>query len=233
MDQELSRHLEVREQQKRTCVEEVGTSSAHSSYPVLNKAELRNLRAENMQYQKTVVSVELLCSKCRKKVMKLIATIEGITSIVLDPSKNTVTVIGDADPVKIICRVRKFRKSASITSIGPPKEEKKDDPNKKDAMKDTKGMVIPFTPKTCQRCEFDLPATFDTIAMDPEMKRELIKDLDRLVERREFYRRVGKAWKRGCLFYGPPGTGKSSLAAAVANYVKFDVYDLDLKEVQI
>lgn len=44
--------------------------------------------------QKTIVSVELRCSKCRQKVMKLIATIEGITSIVLDPSKKTVTVIG-------------------------------------------------------------------------------------------------------------------------------------------
>lgn len=34
------------------------------------------------------------------------------------------------------------------------------------------------------------------------------------------------------LLYGPPGTGKSSLVAAMANYLKFDVYDLDLKEVQ-
>ncbi|KAJ6684874.1 BCS1 AAA-TYPE ATPASE [Salix purpurea] len=83
------------------------------------------------------------------------------------------------------------------------------------------------------RSEFDNPATFDTIAMDPEMKRELIEDLDRFVEKREFYRRVGKAWKRGYLFCGPPGTGKSSLAAAMANYLKFEVYDLDLKEVQI
>ncbi|KAJ6405805.1 hypothetical protein OIU84_013718 [Salix udensis] len=81
--------------------------------------------------------------------------------------------------------------------------------------------------------KFDHPATFDTIAMDPEMKRELIEDLDRFVEKREFYRRVGKAWKRGYLFCGPPGTGKSSLAAAMANYLKFEVYDLDLKEVQI
>lgn len=80
--------------------------------------------------------------------------------------------------------------------------------------------------------KFDHPATFDTVAMDPEMKRELIKDLDTFVESREFYRRVGKAWKRGYLFHGPPGTGKSSLVAAMANYLRFDVYDLDLKEVQ-
>lgn len=78
----------------------------------------------------------------------------------------------------------------------------------------------------------DHPATFDTIAMDSEMKAELIEDLDRFVKSKDFYRRVGRAWKRGYLLYGPPGTGKSSLVAAMANYLKFDVYDLDLKEVQ-
>lgn len=77
--------------------------------------------------------------------MKLIAMIEGITSIVLDPSKNTVTVIGEADPVKIVKNVRKFRKSATILSIGPPKDEKKDE--RKDAA------VLYTTPKTCQRCD--------------------------------------------------------------------------------
>ncbi|KAI3440051.1 HMA domain-containing protein [Psidium guajava] len=93
--------------------------------------------------QKTVVSVELLCSKCRLKVMKLVATIEGITSIVLDPSKNNVTVTGEADPAKIIKKVRKFRKSAHFVSVGPPKEDKKDE----------KSVLIPQTPKTCQRCD--------------------------------------------------------------------------------
>ncbi|XP_059446894.1 AAA-ATPase At3g50940-like [Corylus avellana] len=72
------------------------------------------------------------------------------------------------------------------------------------------------------------PSTFDTLAMDPKQKRELMDDLDRFVKRREFYRRVGKAWKRGYLLYGPPGTGKSSLIAAMANYLKFDIYDLEL-----
>ncbi|KAI3688881.1 hypothetical protein L2E82_46796 [Cichorium intybus] len=76
------------------------------------------------------------------------------------------------------------------------------------------------------------PANFETMAMDPEKKAELLDDLDMFVSRKEYYRRVGKAWKRGYLFYGPPGTGKSSLVAAMANYLKFDVYDLDLREVQ-
>ncbi|RYQ80046.1 hypothetical protein Ahy_Scaffold1g106718 isoform A [Arachis hypogaea] len=48
---------------------------------------------------------------------------------------------------------------------------------------------------------------------------------------REFYKRVGRAWKRGYLLYGPPGTGKSSLIAAMANYLKFDIYDLQLANI--
>lgn len=76
------------------------------------------------------------------------------------------------------------------------------------------------------------PATFETMAMDQDKKDELVEDVEMFVRRKDYYRRVGKAWKRGYLFYGPPGTGKSSLVAAMANHLKFDVYDLDLREVQ-
>ncbi|KAJ0231505.1 AAA-ATPase [Hirschfeldia incana] len=75
------------------------------------------------------------------------------------------------------------------------------------------------------------PSTFETMAMEDELKREVIDDLDRFIRRKEFYKRVGKAWKRGYLLYGPPGTGKSSLVAAMANYLRFDVYDLQLASV--
>ncbi|PAN13387.2 hypothetical protein PAHAL_2G389800 [Panicum hallii] len=75
------------------------------------------------------------------------------------------------------------------------------------------------------------PAKFDTLAMDPELKRTLIADLDRFLKRKDYYRRIGKAWTRGYLLYGPPGTGKSSLVAAMANYLHFNLYDLDLSDV--
>lgn len=78
----------------------------------------------------------------------------------------------------------------------------------------------------------DHPATFDTLAMDWDAKNAILKDLEMFVRRKDYYRKVGKAWKRGYLLYGPPGTGKSSLIAAMANYLNFDVYDLELTEMQ-
>ncbi|GJS84553.1 AAA+ ATPase domain-containing protein [Tanacetum coccineum] len=64
------------------------------------------------------------------------------------------------------------------------------------------------------------------------MKKEIMDDLDLFVRRKDFYKKVGKAWKRGYLLYGPPGTEKSSLIAAMANYLKFDIYDLQLMNVR-
>lgn len=75
------------------------------------------------------------------------------------------------------------------------------------------------------------PATFETVAMEAAGKKAVMEDLDRFLKRKEFYKRVGRAWKRGYLLYGPPGTGKSSLVAAMANYLKFDIYDLQLGNV--
>jgi len=75
---------------------------------------------------------------------------------------------------------------------------------------------------------FNHPASFDSLALDPDLKKAIIDDLDRFLRRKKMYKKVGKPWKRGYLLYGPPGTGKSTLVAAMAKYLKFDVYDLDL-----
>nr|GEU58200.1 AAA-ATPase At3g50940-like [Tanacetum cinerariifolium] len=48
--------------------------------------------------------------------------------------------------------------------------------------------------------------------MDSDVKDTVMKDLDRFLERREFYREVGKVWKRCYLLYGPPGTEMDLLA---------------------
>ncbi|CAN6341027.1 unnamed protein product [Urochloa humidicola] len=76
------------------------------------------------------------------------------------------------------------------------------------------------------------PSTFGTLAMDLKVKQSIVDDLNRFIKRKDYYKRIGKAWKRGYLLYGPPGTGKSSLIAAMANHLRFDIYDLELTAVQ-
>ncbi|MBA0614220.1 hypothetical protein Godav_014541 [Gossypium davidsonii] len=85
--------------------------------------------------------------------------------------------------------------------------------------------------ETWQPIKLDHPANFGTLAMNTELKATIMEDLERFVKRKDYYRRVGKAWKRGYLLYGPPGTGKSSLIAAMANYLNFDIYDLKLTDI--
>ncbi|CAI9109326.1 OLC1v1009129C1 [Oldenlandia corymbosa var. corymbosa] len=79
---------------------------------------------------------------------------------------------------------------------------------------------------------FQHPATFDTLAMDPKKKQEIINDLDAFKKGKEYYAKIGKAWKRGYLLYGPPGTGKSTMIAAIANYMEYDIYDMELTSVK-
>lgn len=78
---------------------------------------------------------------------------------------------------------------------------------------------------------FQHPSTFDTLAMDPPQKERLLADLKAFVDGESFFKKVGRPWKRGYLLYGPPGTGKSSMIAAMANYLKYNVYDLELTQV--
>ncbi|XP_027332216.1 AAA-ATPase At5g57480-like [Abrus precatorius] len=78
---------------------------------------------------------------------------------------------------------------------------------------------------------FKHPSTFDTLAMDPQKKEEIMDDLQDFANGQAFYHKTGRAWKRGYLLYGPPGTGKSSMIAAMANYLGYDIYDLELTEV--
>ncbi|TYI02198.1 hypothetical protein ES332_A11G254100v1 [Gossypium tomentosum] len=66
---------------------------------------------------------------------------------------------------------------------------------------------------------FKHPATFETLAMEPEVKQLIKDDLDSFVERKDFFEGVGRAWNEG----------KSSLVAAIANYLRYNIYDLQLQ----
>ncbi|KAL1824562.1 hypothetical protein ACET3Z_011340 [Daucus carota] len=79
---------------------------------------------------------------------------------------------------------------------------------------------------------FEHPATFQTLGMDPVRKREIVDDLVRFSNAQDYYAKIGRAWKRGYLLYGPPGTGKSTMVAAMANLLEYDIFDLELTAVK-
>ncbi|KAJ6813771.1 AAA-ATPase ASD, mitochondrial-like [Iris pallida] len=79
---------------------------------------------------------------------------------------------------------------------------------------------------------FVLPASFDTVVMEPGKRKENLDELDTFRRGKEYYANVGKAWKRGYLLYGPPGMDKSTTVTAMANHMDYDIYDLELTTVK-
>ncbi|KHN19527.1 Mitochondrial chaperone BCS1 [Glycine soja] len=66
--------------------------------------------------------------------------------------------------------------------------------------------------------------------MDAELKNKVKSDLDQFLKSKQYYHRLGRVWKRSYLLYGAPGTGKSSFVAAMAKFLCYDVYDVDVSK---
>ncbi|KAF7009993.1 hypothetical protein CFC21_024471 [Triticum aestivum] len=80
-----------------------------------------------MAPQKVVVKVSSMSDeRVKQKAMETVADIYGIDSIAADHKDQKMTVIGDMDSVVIAKKLRKFGR-IDILSVGPAKEEKKDD----------------------------------------------------------------------------------------------------------
>ncbi|XP_057522202.1 AAA-ATPase At2g46620-like [Amaranthus tricolor] len=74
------------------------------------------------------------------------------------------------------------------------------------------------------------PSSFDSIVLDNDVKSKVKNDLELFLKSKQYYNKIGRVWRRSYLFYGGPGTGKSSFAAAMANFLSYDIYDIDLSK---
>ncbi|XP_047337322.1 AAA-ATPase At2g46620-like [Impatiens glandulifera] len=93
--------------------------------------------------------------------------------------------------------------------------------NRGDGDGDVRWSCVPFTHQS----------SFETMVMDSDVKARVKSDLESFLKSEEYYHRIGRVWKKNFLLYGPSGTGKSSFVAAMARFLSYDVYDLNLSQI--
>ena len=73
--------------------------------------------------------------------------------------------------------------------------------------------------------------TIDNVIMNEKIKREFITDVNNFLKNKSWYKNRSIPYKRGYLFYGTPGNGKTSLALALSNYLKRDIYVMNINDI--
>lgn len=68
----------------------------------------------------------------------------------------------------------------------------------------------------------------NSVVLNSELKEFITEDINKFLKSEEWYGKVNIPYKRGYCFYGPPGTGKTTLAVALANHTKKNIYCLDM-----
>ncbi|CAK9145561.1 unnamed protein product [Ilex paraguariensis] len=95
--------------------------------------------SQPLKYQTWVLKVSIHCEECKRKVKRVLHSIEGVYTTVIDSQQQKVTVIGDIDAPILIKKLVKSGKRAEMWPEKVSRKEKKSGKSKdKEKQKDPK-----------------------------------------------------------------------------------------------
>lgn len=86
-----------------------------------------------------------------------------------------------------------------------------------------------------QALEWDIDQLADHYTFDSlffEGKEDVLRTINKFVQERSFYEKVGKPWTLGINLSGPPGCGKTSFIRALSQHLKRNIKDISFSKIK-
>ena len=77
-----------------------------------------------------------------------------------------------------------------------------------------------------------VPRSLESVILKSGERQKLVNDINKFVELKDEYERIGVPWHRGYLLYGPPGTGKTSVSLGISDFIGLTTFILSLSSIR-